>query len=71
MAKDKDLKKGDKVAWDTPQGETSGRVVKRLTSETRLKGHKVAASEHSPEYLVQSEKSGKQAAHKPSELRKK
>ena len=63
-------KKGDKVAWDTPQGETHGTVEKKLTSETHIKGHKVAASPDNPEYLVKSDKSGKEAAHKPDALRK-
>ena len=69
MAK-KTLAPGDRVEWDTPQGKTAGRVEKKLTSATRIKGHKVAASKSNPEYLVKSEKSGKRAAHKPGELRK-
>ena len=66
----KEWKKGDKVAWDTPQGETHGTVEKKLTSETHIKGHKVAASPDNPEYLVKSDKSGKEAAHRPDALRK-
>jgi Hypervirulence associated proteins TUDOR domain len=66
-----EFKKGDKVEWDTSQGKTHGTVEKRQTSETRIKGHKVAASKDNPEYIVKSAKSGKQAAHKPGELRKK
>lgn len=64
------LKKGDKVEWETSQGTTSGTVEKKLTSETKIKGHKVAASKDNPEYLVESEKSGKEAAHKPEALKK-
>ena len=71
MANDKDLKKGDKVAWDTSQGETHGEVEKRLTSPMDIKNHHVAASKDNPEYLVKSDKSGNKAAHKPEELRKK
>jgi hypothetical protein len=44
--------------------------VKKLTSETQIKGHKVAASKDNPEYLVRSDKSGKEAAHKPAALDK-
>ena len=66
----KELKPGDKVRWDTSQGETHGKVVKEQTSPTQIKGHKVAASAENPEYIVKSDKSGKTAAHKPSELRK-
>ena len=65
-----ELKKGDKVEWETSQGKTKGTVKKKLTAPTDVKGHHVAASEDNPEYLVESEKSGKQAAHKPSALKK-
>ena len=64
------LQPGDKVAWNTSQGETTGRVVKRLTQPTDLKGHHVAASEDEPQYLVRSDKSGEEAAHRPEALRK-
>jgi hypothetical protein len=66
----KRFRKGDHVAWDTPQGETHGTVERRLTSETHIKGHKAAATPDDPQYLVTSDKSGKQAAHKPDELRR-
>jgi len=65
-----DLKKGDHVQWDTPQGETEGTVEKKLTEPTKIKSHEVKASPDNPEYLVKSDKSGKEAAHKPDELRK-
>jgi hypothetical protein len=67
----KELKKGDKVEWDTSQGKTRGTVEERQTSKTHIKGHKVAASKDNPQYIVKSSKSGKKAAHKPEELRKK
>ncbi|WP_017318721.1 hypervirulence associated TUDOR domain-containing protein [Mastigocladopsis repens] len=65
-----ELNKGDKVKWNTSQGETTGKVEKKLTSATDIKGHHVAASEDNPEYLVKSDKTGKQAAHKPDALEK-
>lgn len=64
------LKTGDKVEWETSQGKTKGTVKKKLTAPTDIKGHHAAASEENPEYLVESEKSGKQAAHKPQSLKK-
>jgi hypothetical protein len=67
---EKKFNRGDKVEWNTPQGKTRGSVEKKLTSPTKIKGHKVAASEDNPEYLVKSEKSGDTAAHKPESLRK-
>ncbi|MBB6222439.1 DUF2945 domain-containing protein [Rhizobium leguminosarum] len=66
----KHLKKGDEVSWDTSQGETEGKVVKKQTSPTKIKGHKVKVSAAEPQYIVKSDKSGKRAAHKPDELRK-
>ncbi|NLR99969.1 DUF2945 domain-containing protein [Rhizobium sp. P38BS-XIX] len=65
-----ELKKGDKVAWNTSQGRTKGNVVKKQTSPTRIKGHEVKASKSEPQFIVESEKSGKRAAHKPDQLKK-
>ncbi len=65
-----EFKKGDKVKWNTAPGETTGEVEKKLTSPTDIKGHHVAASKDNPEYLVKSEKTGKEAAHKPDALEK-
>jgi hypothetical protein len=59
---------GDKVEWNTPQGKTSGTVKKKLTSRTEVGGQTIAASDEDPRYLVESEKSGKEAAHKPNAL---
>ena len=64
------LKEGDHVEWETSQGKTEGTVEKKLTSPTNIKGHHVAASKDNPEYLVESDKSGKEAAHKPESLHK-
>lgn len=65
-----EFKKGDKVEWQTSQGTTTGVVKKKLTSPTDIKGHHVAASQDNPEYLVESDKTGKEAAHKPDSLKK-
>lgn len=64
------FKPGDKVEWKTSQGKTTGEVKKQLTSPIEIKGHHVAASEDDPEYLVASDKTGKEAAHKPDALHK-
>lgn len=66
----KHLKRGDKVAWKTSQGETQGTVEKKQTSDTRIKGHKVSASTDDPQFIVRSDKSGAKAAHKPDALKK-
>ena len=71
-----DLKKGDRVEWNTPQGKTEGEVKEKVTGERRVgnegqKGTKVTGSEDDPRYVVESDKSGKQAAHRPEALDKK
>lgn len=71
MANNDKLKKGDAVEWNTSQGKTSGEVEKKITEPTDIKKHHVAASKDNPEYIVKSDKSGKEAAHKPDELHKK
>jgi hypothetical protein len=65
-----EFKQGDKVEWNTPQGKTQGTVKKRLTSQTQVGGQKINASNDDPRYLVESETSGKEAAHKPDALTK-
>jgi len=64
------FKPGDKVDWNTSRGRTTGTVKKKLTTPTDIKSHHVAASPENPEFLVQSDKTGAQAAHKPGALRK-
>ncbi|PWG02614.1 DUF2945 domain-containing protein [Sphingosinicella humi] len=66
----KEFRKGDKVEWQTSQGKTHGTVVRKQTSETRIKGHKVAASRDDPQFIVETDQ-GKRAAHKPEALTKK
>jgi hypothetical protein len=65
------LTQGDKVEWESSQGTIEGTVKKELTQPIDIKGHHVLASEDNPEYLVESDKTGKEAAHKPDSLRKK
>lgn len=64
------FKAGDKVQWASSQGAVTGKVKKRLTAPTDIKGHHVAASKEHPEYLVVSDKTGAEAAHKGSALKK-
>jgi len=64
------LKPGDKVQWESSQGTVHGTVKKKLTSPTDIKGHHVAASSEHPEYLVVSDKTGAEAAHKAQALKK-
>ena len=43
---------------------------KRVALFSEIKGHEAAASEEDPQYLVESDKTGKKAAHKPDALKK-
>jgi hypothetical protein len=61
---------GDKVQWHASQGVVRGTVKKKLTAPTDIKGHHVAASPDNPEYLVVSDETGAEAAHKPDALTK-
>ncbi len=69
MMAEKSLKAGDKVSWKSHGGTAHGKVVKKQTSPTQIKGHKVAASKDNPEYIVETHE-GKRAAHKPDARKK-
>lgn len=70
MAAKKTLKQGDKVTWDSSQGEVKGEVVKKVTGTAKVKGHTAKASKDEPQFKVKSAQTGKTAIHKPEELRK-
>ena len=67
---EKTFRKGEAVAWETSQGETRGQVVRKQTSRTTIKGHTVDASPDDPQYIVESDKTGARAAHKPGALKR-
>ena len=66
-----ELKRGDEVTWKSHGGEAVGKVKRKITTETDAGGRHVKASKDEPQYLVQSDKSGGDAVHKPSALKKK
>jgi hypothetical protein len=66
-----EFKPGDKVVWSSHgRDDTPGVVVRKITSETTAGGREVKASPEEPQYLVRSEKSGGEAVHKPSTLKR-
>lgn len=67
----KDLSKGDKVTWQSHGTTVPGTVEEKITSDTKAAGRKVRASSDDPQYRVTSDKSGKDAVHKPESLKKK
>ena len=63
-----EFKKGDKVRWKSHGGEAHGHVVRKITSDIKIKGHQVRASADEPQYLVESDSGSGQSAHKPEAL---
>jgi hypothetical protein len=62
------VKSGDGVSWKTSQGETRGKIIKKLASPTQIKGHTANASKDNPEYLVESERTHERA-NRPGALK--
>ena len=64
-----DVKVGDTVEWNSHGGTAHGKVEKKQTTDTKIKGHQVRASEDEPQFIVESDNGGK-AAHKKGALKK-
>lgn len=65
-----DLKKGDEVSWNTPQGKTHGTVTRKVTGEAQAGGHTAKASGDAPQFEVRSARTGRKAIHKAEALKK-
>jgi predicted secreted Zn-dependent protease len=61
--------KGDEVTWSSHGQTVHGEVVEEITEDTEAAGRTVRAAEDDPQYRVRSDKSGKDAVHKPSALK--
>jgi Hypervirulence associated proteins TUDOR domain len=68
---DQEFSKGDQVTWQSHGSTAEGKVKKKITSDTEAGGRQVRASKDEPQYLVESDKSGGEAVHKPGALKKK
>ena len=66
----KQLRKSDKVTWQSHGATVTGTVEEKLTSDTEAAGRTVRASKDEPQYRVRSDNSGGDAVHKPDALRK-
>lgn len=62
-------RKGDRVSWKSHGGTARGKVVRKVTVPTMIKGHKAMASKENPEFLVETDE-GKRAVHKAEALGK-
>ena len=67
---DKNFRKGDKVEWQSHGVTVSGAVEREITSDTEAAGRTVRASNEEPQYQVRSDKTGADAVHRPSALRR-
>ncbi|RYY73067.1 MAG: DUF2945 domain-containing protein [Gammaproteobacteria bacterium] len=65
----KELSKGDSVEWNTSQGKTTGKVVKKVTKSTKVGDYTAKASKDNPQYEVETTKSHKTAVHKADSLK--
>jgi Hypervirulence associated proteins TUDOR domain len=67
--KDDDLEKGDKVTWRSHGQQVHGEVEEKITERTQAAGRTVDASPDEPQYKVRSDKTGREAVHKPGSLK--
>jgi hypothetical protein len=70
MADDDSLKKGDDVTWKSHGQTVHGEVEQKITKRTEAAGRTVDASPDDPQYKVKSDKTGREAVHKPGALKK-
>lgn len=57
-------KRGDHVEWNSEAGRVRGVVLKKVTSDIRIKGYVHHASRAEPQYLIKSDKTDHVAIHK-------
>jgi hypothetical protein len=60
--------KGDKVQWSSHGTTATGTVEEKITGDTETAGRTVRVSEDEPQYRVRSDKTGRDAVHKPDAL---
>jgi hypothetical protein len=65
-----ELSKGDKVTWKSHGKNVKGTVEEKITEDKKAAGRTVRASKDDPQYRVISDKTGADAVHKPSALRR-
>ncbi|MCO8276284.1 DUF2945 domain-containing protein [Actinoplanes sp. TRM 88003] len=70
MAENESLEKGDDVTWRSHGQTVHGEVEQKITRRTETAGRTVDASSDDPQYKVKSDKTGREAVHKPGALKK-
>jgi hypothetical protein len=68
--KEEDLEKGDQVSWRSHGQQVRGEVEETITDRTEAAGRTVDASPEEPQYKVKSDKTGREAVHKPGALKR-
>jgi hypothetical protein len=63
-----EFRKGDDVTWRSHGEVVHGTVEKEITERTSETGRTVDASPDEPQYKVRSDKTGRDAVHKPGAL---
>lgn len=66
----KEFSKGDSVEWNTSQGKTKGKIIKKVTGSVKVGSYTAKANKANLEYEVETTKSHKRAVHKPESLKK-
>jgi hypothetical protein len=61
-------KQGDDVVWRSHGQDVHGTVEEKITRRTKAAGRTVDASPDEPQYRVRSDKTGREAVHKPESL---
>ena len=62
------FKQGDRVKWKVGNGETTGKVTKKVTESTTVDGKNFTATKNKPRYLVENDNTGNVTAHKAKSL---
>ncbi len=65
-----EVSKGDHVSWKSHGHTAEGTVEEEITEDTEAAGRTVRAAEDDPQYRVRSDKSGRDAVHRPEALDK-
>ncbi|MFJ9552542.1 DUF2945 domain-containing protein [Nocardiopsis sp. NPDC101807] len=59
---------GDHVSWNSEAGRVSGTITRVHTGDFTFRGRTRRASEDDPQYEIESDRTGRTAAHKDGTL---
>ncbi|MGZ8746023.1 MAG: DUF2945 domain-containing protein [Mycobacterium sp.] len=64
------VSQGRQVHWSSHGTTVTGTVEEKITGDTETAGRTVRASQDEPQYRVRSDKTGRDAVHKPDALKR-